>query len=73
MVRLIFGIVLGAAAGALLGIMYAPDKGSETRRKIIDKSNDYTRNLKDKFTNMMGKKGAMAESEFSQETVSPSI
>jgi gas vesicle protein len=71
--RLIFGIVIGAVAGALLGVMYAPDKGSETRRKIVDKSNDYTRNLRNKITNMMGKKEEMAGREFSQEAASPSI
>ncbi|HEX3008629.1 MAG TPA: YtxH domain-containing protein [Bacteroidales bacterium] len=75
--RLIFGIAIGAAAGALLGILFAPDKGSETRRKLYERGDNYTRNLKNRFGNLWGKGKAndfASESEFSQETAtSPSI
>ena len=79
--RLIFGIAIGAAAGALLGVLFAPDKGSETRRKLLEKGDNYTRNLKDRFNNFknsLTNKGNgsefAAETEFRQETeTSPSI
>ncbi len=32
--KCIFGFVAGAAAGALTGILLAPDKGIKTRKKI---------------------------------------
>lgn len=50
--KLISSVLAGAAAGALLGILLAPDKGSETRRKIAQKGNDLTGTVKDKFSKM---------------------
>lgn len=39
----------GAAAGAILGILFAPDKGSETRKKMADKGKKLTDSLEKKF------------------------
>jgi len=47
--KVLFGVLAGAAAGVLLGVLFAPEKGSTTRRKITETSNDYTDELKDKF------------------------
>ena len=42
------GLLAGAAAGAILGILFAPDKGSETRKKIAEKGTDIADNIKTK-------------------------
>jgi gas vesicle protein len=47
--KLLLGILGGVAAGALLGILFAPDKGSVTREKISKKGDDYADGLKEKF------------------------
>ncbi len=47
--RVIAGALVGLAAGAILGILFAPDKGVETRRKIGKKSRDTANDLKDKY------------------------
>ena len=35
--KILLGVLAGAAAGATLGILFAPKKGSVTRKKIIKK------------------------------------
>jgi len=47
--KLLLGVLAGFAAGALLGILFAPDKGSVTRKAISKKAEDYTEDLKKKF------------------------
>ena len=37
----------GAAIGGILGILFAPDKGSATREKIADKARDASDTVKD--------------------------
>ena len=47
--KVVGALVLGAAAGAALGVLFAPKKGSETRQDIADNAKKMSKNLKNKF------------------------
>jgi len=47
--KVVLGTLAGLAIGAVTGILFAPEKGSTTRRQILDKSNVYADELKSKF------------------------
>jgi gas vesicle protein len=47
--KIIGALLVGAAIGGALGILFAPDKGSVTRKKIAGKAGDLTDSLKEKF------------------------
>ena len=47
--KVILGVMSGMAAGAMLGVLFAPNKGKVTRKKIYRKGEDYADGLKDKF------------------------
>lgn len=52
--KILLGILAGTAAGALLGILFAPDKGKVTRRRIVEKGEDYVDAVRDKFDELLG-------------------
>jgi gas vesicle protein len=47
------GFAAGAAIGAALGILFAPDKGTETRRRISEKGSDVADSIKDRFSGLV--------------------
>jgi len=51
--KVLLGALAGFATGALLGIFFAPQKGSDLRRKIGESSRDYANDLKEKFSNFV--------------------
>lgn len=52
-VNVVIGALAGVAVGALLGVLFAPDKGTETRKKIAKKSKDTSDALKNKFNDFV--------------------
>ncbi len=47
--KVVLGAMAGVAVGAVLGILFAPEKGSVTRKQILDKGTDYADGLKSKY------------------------
>lgn len=76
--KLLLGVLAGVAAGAILGILFAPDKGSVTRKKIAKRGEDYADAVKDKFNDIIEgvneKFGQMKEeiSEFAEQKLAES-
>ena len=70
--KVLLGVLAGVAVGATLGILFAPDKGTNTRKKISRKADDYSQELEEqfndfiktvtrKFEDMKDEAGTMAE------------
>jgi len=53
--KVVLGLLAGVAVGALAGILFAPAKGSRTRRRILKKGEDYADVLKDKLNDLLEK------------------
>jgi gas vesicle protein len=51
--KVFLGVLAGAAAGALAGILFAPAKGSKTRIRILKKGEDYSDALKEKLNDLL--------------------
>ena len=47
--KILGALLIGAAAGAILGVLFAPDKGEETRSTIRKKGEDILDDIKRKI------------------------
>ncbi|CAM4428086.1 YtxH domain-containing protein [Flavobacterium terrigena] len=57
--KVILGIISGMAIGAVLGVLFAPDKGTNTRKKIAKKGSNLEKGVKsqlDYLTNKISNK-----------------
>lgn len=52
--NMLIALIGGAAIGAGLGILFAPDKGTKTRGKIKDGYKEAKKDLKCKYKNLTG-------------------
>jgi gas vesicle protein len=50
--KLVLGVLAGIAAGALIGVLFAPEKGSRTRKNIVRKGEDCIDDIQEKFNEL---------------------
>jgi gas vesicle protein len=48
--KVVLGTVAGLAIAGILGILFAPEKGSVTRQQMMDRGCDYADELKSKYS-----------------------
>lgn len=49
--KIVLGITGAVAAGVIIGLMLAPEKGVDTRKKVADTASDWASQLSDIFDN----------------------
>ncbi|MEO6190584.1 MAG: YtxH domain-containing protein [Saprospiraceae bacterium] len=51
--KVLLGVLAGLATGAVIGILFAPDKGTNTRKKISKDGDNYVSQLKSRFDDFL--------------------
>ena len=51
--KVLLSVLASATTGALLGILFAPDKGIRTRKRICRKGEDLSDDFKEKFEDVI--------------------
>lgn len=63
--KILLGFLAGAAAGAIAGILLAPDKGQVTRKNITDATSKLSDNVNRQVQKSVDKISSLKESAFS--------
>jgi gas vesicle protein len=63
--KVIFALLAGAAAGAIVGLLIAPESGEETRNKLAKSAQKFNEHLKSSI-NDLAEKGQKALNEISE-------
>ena len=58
--NVILGVLAGAAVGAVIGILFAPDSGKNTRDKISRKTEDLVGDLKNRADHLADRASQLA-------------
>jgi gas vesicle protein len=69
--KIIFALLAGAAAGAALGVLFAPAKGQETRKQVSGSAKRIAETLKAKVQNGLGSLSALTQADNEGEMSSP--
>ena len=48
--QVVLGVLAGIAAGAMVGMLFSPGKGSETRKRLSGKRDEFAKALKAKLS-----------------------
>lgn len=59
--KIVVGVLAGVAVGAVLGLLFAPEKGSTTRQKISDSVKGFGRDLADQAEGFISDKASKAK------------
>jgi len=59
--KILVALAAGIAAGAVLGVLFAPEKGADTRKKILDQGKKMSDDVKNKFNKGMEKLNDLKE------------
>jgi len=59
--KVLVGLLAGLAAGAALGLLFAPEKGSETRDKLSQSLKDLGESIKDRAADEINNLTALKE------------
>lgn len=52
--KVLAALLAGLAAGVVIGVLFAPDKGAETRDKVNESLKDLGDAIKDRFASEVG-------------------